>query len=343
MNSKRISMRDIATEAGVSVMTVSLALRNSPRLSAETRENVQAIAKKLGFMPDPALQALATYRTGKQKKNFTGVIAYINNSTKPSVVRGKTHHQKIFAGATAGATTLGYKVEEFWLRAPELSPQRAADVLRARGIQGLILGPQEKSNTVIEGFDWSEFSVVTYGFSLRAPRFNVVATETFKAMLICMKKLQAAGYRRPGLIIFDDQDTRTQNRYSGAYCASWEMISKSRKLPKIFRDFDLNPVKLKQWIERYKFDAIIGARHRIQLQLEKLGYRIPDDIGFACPFGIHRNYPIAHADGRPEEVGRIAVELVCSMINQNEKGIPVSPRTITIDPDWVPGPTIRNQ
>ena len=62
MLEKRTTMADIARKAGVHVTTVSLALRNHPRLPASTRERIQALAKELGYVPDPFLRALVTYR-----------------------------------------------------------------------------------------------------------------------------------------------------------------------------------------------------------------------------------------------------------------------------------------
>lgn len=45
------TIRDIAEVAGVSISTVSLALRNSTRISAETRERLQALARQMRYLP----------------------------------------------------------------------------------------------------------------------------------------------------------------------------------------------------------------------------------------------------------------------------------------------------
>ena len=44
-------MSDIATKCGVSISTVSLALRNNPSIPLETRQNVLSIAQELGYRP----------------------------------------------------------------------------------------------------------------------------------------------------------------------------------------------------------------------------------------------------------------------------------------------------
>ena len=62
MNERRVTLADIAVRAEVHVTTVSLALRNHPRLPAQTRERIQELAKKMGYVPDPFLRALVAYR-----------------------------------------------------------------------------------------------------------------------------------------------------------------------------------------------------------------------------------------------------------------------------------------
>ena len=59
----RTTMKDVAQQLGVHTTTVSLALRNSPKLPIETREKIQALAKKMGYHQDPMLSALTAYRS----------------------------------------------------------------------------------------------------------------------------------------------------------------------------------------------------------------------------------------------------------------------------------------
>jgi DNA-binding LacI/PurR family transcriptional regulator len=58
--SGRVTSRDVAAEAGVSRATVSYVLNDveDQRISDETRARVRDVAKRLGYAPDPAAQAL---------------------------------------------------------------------------------------------------------------------------------------------------------------------------------------------------------------------------------------------------------------------------------------------
>ena len=53
-----VRLKDIAARAGVSVMTVSKALRDAKDISAGTRVRIQQVARELGYMPDVAARAL---------------------------------------------------------------------------------------------------------------------------------------------------------------------------------------------------------------------------------------------------------------------------------------------
>jgi LacI family transcriptional regulator len=52
------TIREIAAAAGVSAMTVSLALRGSREVSAATRKRIRALAESMGYRPNPMVSAL---------------------------------------------------------------------------------------------------------------------------------------------------------------------------------------------------------------------------------------------------------------------------------------------
>ncbi|WP_144794269.1 LacI family DNA-binding transcriptional regulator [Microbacterium paludicola] len=59
MNSKRVTMRDVAAEAGVAPMTVSYTYTRPTRVAAATRDRVLAAAARLGYAgPDPVARSL---------------------------------------------------------------------------------------------------------------------------------------------------------------------------------------------------------------------------------------------------------------------------------------------
>lgn len=57
-NKHRTSLKDLAHELGVSIATVSRALRNSPEIGQEMQEKVKSLAKKMNYRPNPFAQSL---------------------------------------------------------------------------------------------------------------------------------------------------------------------------------------------------------------------------------------------------------------------------------------------
>ena len=81
------SLRDIARQLNVSHVTVSMALRDHPRISAERRAEVQKVAEALGYRPDPMLASLVAYRNRKRVKPVAATLAWLNCWPEPAKLR----------------------------------------------------------------------------------------------------------------------------------------------------------------------------------------------------------------------------------------------------------------
>ena len=69
MRPRRISLKEMAEQLGVSIATVSRALQNSHEVGESTRHRVQELAKKLNYRPNPFAKSL---RQNRQK--IIGVV-----------------------------------------------------------------------------------------------------------------------------------------------------------------------------------------------------------------------------------------------------------------------------
>lgn len=58
MGTKNISLKSIASECGVSIMTVSRALRDSDGVSADVKRKIRETALSLGYMPNHVAQMM---------------------------------------------------------------------------------------------------------------------------------------------------------------------------------------------------------------------------------------------------------------------------------------------
>jgi len=80
----RVTIHDVASHAGVSAMTVSRVINDSPRVSADTRKRVQASISKLGYVPNRLARGLIQRKTGA----FGVIVPDVANPFFTLVVRG---------------------------------------------------------------------------------------------------------------------------------------------------------------------------------------------------------------------------------------------------------------
>jgi LacI family transcriptional regulator len=83
----RVTVADVAREAGVSTMTVSRVVNHKEGVSASTRQHVQAAIDRLGYTPSDIARGLATNRTGPLGLVMPG----ISNPFLCEVARGAEH------------------------------------------------------------------------------------------------------------------------------------------------------------------------------------------------------------------------------------------------------------
>jgi LacI family transcriptional regulator len=122
-----VRLKDIAQRAGVSVMTVSKALRDEPDVSAATRARIKALAQQMGYVPDSTAQGLRTRTT----KLFGVVIPAITN---PIFAR-------LFFALEERAHELGYDI---LLNHTQNLPEREDYCIRrllSRRVDGLFISP----------------------------------------------------------------------------------------------------------------------------------------------------------------------------------------------------------
>lgn len=94
-----LTMKDIAREFGISIATVSRALNNSPRISAERREAIQRYAREHNFVPNSIAESLRHSKVKPLK--IIGVIL-------PEMVH--YYFMSILAGIEEEAVRRGYRI-----------------------------------------------------------------------------------------------------------------------------------------------------------------------------------------------------------------------------------------
>ncbi len=338
MPAERATQRDIARKAGVGHTTVSLALRNHPKISAETRERILGIARELGYAPDPMLSALAMYRAGRQAKVFQGTLAWLVNVVDGFDWKKGPYYLGYCAGAKRRAQFHGYQLEQFYLDPQQVSPARLASILRARNVNGLLVCPQGRPETEME-FAWDGFSSVTFGYSLGKPLLHTVASAHFLNTRHVMREIAQRGYRRPGLVINRSLDRRCGSNVHAGFLVEQELHPFAHVPP--FLDYDqirhdrpALAAKLADYIREERLDALVTADYQLLEVLKLAGISAPRDIGVAGLSLPAQEGRMSGVVEDSEKIGEIAVDILVGMIQRGERGVPSTPIRTHLEGTW---------
>jgi LacI family transcriptional regulator len=341
--SNRITMQDVATRAGCSNNAVSLALRNSPQIGAATRKRIQALAKEMGYRPNPMVSALMAQTASKASKSNAGSVIGFLTHWPDGPGSGREHPNTIqfLEGMHRRAEELGYGVEEFSTWAGHFTPQRLHQVLRTRGIHGLVLVTlpsfQEFSKLPREHYIAAGSSPV-----LTPCGISCAITDCFGNMAMAMKKLESLGYRRPGLVIKHALDQLTNFQYRGGYTACAETSSRLTPLPVYCFSHPDNLVPLRRWFKANRPDVILGDIEVLRM-LRAIGLSIPGDVGFAMSDHHDAHKGIAGFDSRLDLLGEACIDLITSRLYRNEFGPPKNARTVVVHGEWIDGATLPSR
>ena len=341
--SPRITMREIAARLGVSHVTVSMALRDSPRVSPATREQVKQVAAELGYRPDPMLNALAAYRNTKSVSGIHSAVAWINAWVKPEELRGYKEFDLYWKGASECAAKFGYRLDEFRLD-KQMPLHRLHQIFQARNIRGILLPPHGPVQPEWHDFPWDHYSVVRFGRSLKFPPAHLVTADQLTNTFIAVSKMRERGYRRIGLITFEtDLDPRGPH-FTAGFLTARELLRDPEAFP-IFRIEE--PVteevitRFRRWMDEEKPDALLSTVEQ-KILLRGSGYRVPEDIPVAVT-SILDGGADSGMDQHPEEIGRAAFLLLNSEINDGSRGIPKIFRQILVEGSWVDGSSLPDR
>lgn len=333
-------MRDVAVRAGVTASTVSLCLRNSPRISAETRARVLEAVRQLDYRPNPFVCALMRSRRRRGAAPGGPILAFMTAFPTRDGWRQleTTVFQQMFEGARARAVQCGYQLQEFWLHEAGMTPRRFADVLRARGIFGLIVAPLPEGNASVD-FPWEDFAAVALGTTLVRPALHHVASDLFHAMMIAMEECHQLGYRRIGFALRTSVNQKVQRRWLAAYLLGQSELPDIQPLAPLLTE-PLNEAAFRAWFERERPEVVISTAPKLILGwLESWGFSVPGDVGIVSLSvprpgdrwsGIYQN---------AEQIGVRSVDLLVTLLERNEFGPLALAEALLVDGMWNHGTT----
>ena len=350
------TLRDVSREAGVGLTTVSLALRNSPRISVATRERVQELARRMGYRPNPLLSAYQAQVRRVGEVSFRATLAWINDRAQAGYWAGRA----LFEAARRRADELGYVLDLVHVDTsahrdePEFNVSRFLKILRARGIHGAILPELYRTNLAAE--DWSGISVVLvghYGMSLRTTKqartrsviYHSVMSDVSWNAWRAFNRLEELGARKIGIALTNWGNEVTDGEAVARILHLQQALPAARRVPPhVIRD-DATKNEWREdflrWLEKHRPDAILCENREILAWVRESGRRVPEDVRVAHLSVSHEGGDWSGIDERLDRIGEAAVDLCTAHLQRNETGIPDYPKKVLVSGVWREGAAVH--
>ncbi len=322
------TLQDLATICHVSKMTVSRALRGQPGVSPALAERIRATAEKAGYQSNPAvgsvMRLLRRGQTAGYRENLAFVWTHSGSRPLPLLEPWRDY-------ASLRAGHLGYRLDEFFLRAPGMTGSRLRSILRARGIRGILFAPDIEPHLPRVSFHVAGFAAVLLGSSLLNRGLARVQFDHFQLVHLALRHVRKAGYRRPALFLSPSIDARTQGRLRAGFLMHSPAPANER--PQLVFLGDLSDrASMLAWLRSRRPDVVLF----IEKDLPRLFSRTPAAVVPPLVALSKHN----HTEEIPgilqsaEAMGRAAVDLVVAQIQRHEFGRIPFPQKVMLEGVW---------
>ncbi len=334
-------MIDVARLAGVHGSTVSLALRNHPSIPEATRERVVKAAEQIGYKTNPLVSALMSFRrsTGEVPRHTT--LAFVTSSRPTNAWRESRTLRDQLAGAQERAQTLGYHIEEFPLYAPGVTPARYNQMLRNRGIIGLIIAPLRNENDTLP-IQWEHFTAVATAFTLRRPNIPRVGSDHGHSILMAIEQCRRRGYKRIGLAVQRSIMARVEHQWMAGYLVECANRPSRPALPPLVAD-NWSEAIFRKWFKAHRPDVILtgGDYASVLGWLKNANVDVPGQVAVVS-LDLHvRDGSVAGIDQHSEELGAAVVDHLVARLHRNERGPLPRETRLHVMGEWLEGATLR--
>lgn len=337
----------IADHCGVSLMTVSDALRNNPRVAESTRERLKKVADKMGYQPNRSARELAASR-GSNQRGFRGNFACLvgHSGGDPLKDRRQEGYREIYSNIAARCEETFFSLDCIWVYSHGMTAERLQKILEARNVIGLILlavSPREIT------LDWEKFAVaaaIMRDDEQSKSKFHFASSDMYHAALIVVKKLAEKGYKKVGFAKEYSKNNSVVGKVSGALAVLAQEQGKAWKASDFFWNLPKkgesgatdDEASFRQWVLAEKPEVIISWNTRESLIIKNwlshpLLARSP---GIECAVldSLTTGNDMMGARRSNSDIGLAVVDTVIGQVNRNERGFPLRPRGIIVPYTW---------
>lgn len=332
---KRVTIKQVAKEAGVSTQTVSRVINDRPDVAPETRQRVQNVIDQLGYQPSHVARSLI------QGRSFTfGVVGYGLDYFGPSYT---------ISGIEQEASELGYTLMLSLTRRPEASSvsQILGDML-SRHVDGIIWAvPEIGENHTWVGDQAYNLSVPIIFLSMEPQSGQfVVAVDNYSGGLMATRHLISRGCQHIGLIAGPLDWWEARQRRLG-----WQEALDSAGLLRqdsLIAEGDWLPASgergLNQLLKRHpEIDGVFASNDQMALgalrAARRLGRHTSEDlamVGFDdIPEAAYFYPPLSTVRQDVVELGRRAVRELSRAIETSRDGSVLPPKVNLLQPTLV--------
>jgi LacI family transcriptional regulator len=310
----RVTIHDVATHAGVSAMTVSRVINQSPRVSADTRRRVEASIAKLGYVPNRLARGLIQRKTHA----FGVIVPDVANPFFTLVVRG----------AEEVAWRAGYHV---------ILCDTQGDLERERGyledmvafqVEGVLIAPVgDRSRPQLRRLTRNNVPFVLVDRSIAGFEADIVQGDSVGGARQLVEHLIGLGHRRIGMVTETTDVSTARDRLQG-YREALEragiesdpelVVESSAIEPDAAAEATLRLLALPDpptAVFAVNNIAVVGVVEAARQE----GFEIPRDLALVCFDDIEhvsRLYPFLTVMAQPAETyGTIATQLLLDRLS----------------------------
>lgn len=320
---------EIAKQLGVSKMTVSRALRGEKNVRAELRVQIEEMAEKLGYRPDPEVSRMMAHLRASRGSRRGKAIGFVWTERPDGPFSAWAGG--LIKGARAKAESLGYGLDEFQIVPRKMPARRIAEVMEHRGIQGFVLSPLVSRSRGHLNMPWEKFSCVMIGIGYTHPALDRVHHHHFLGMMTSLRQLKKDGYRRIGFFADAQMDQRMYGAWSASFMAHHQLPA-AEAAPLMCLMKAPSRSGFREWVKLAKPDVVLTAGTRIHSWLADLGEDVRPALAMLAWSEDHSELP--GLNQQSDVLGATAIELVVDRIHRNERGIPKQPKMVMTSGVW---------
>ena len=310
----KVTIRDVAKEAGVSPSTVSRVLSNNERISQETKQRVKQAIKKLNFKPNAIARSLANNKT------------YTLGMILPGEIEG-AFDNPFYIQAMQGMSLYAMQHNYYMMYAVAKDKKNemkcVKDFALNGRVDGIIILKAETHDHTIEFLKEMKFPFVVIGHPEDTDSVLWVDNDNEQAAYQVVKRLIEKGHKHIGFIAARKEWVVSKERFEGYKKALLEYgIDYSEDLVYYGEDFDETTGEegAKVLSAKEELTAIITTDDFIAVGANKYfssqGNNEKVIIGFNnTTIGIYQVPPISSVDIQPVKLGWYASKM---LINQLE-------------------------